>query len=167
MGKFIIIGAVIGGLIGWLIGFFVFSGIVLGAVVGVIFDALHNKRKNKSTEATNEVQKMQLREEHLDIKKERIKTGEVNIHKEIVEGQKTFTVPIKREEMVIEAGSDEEIRIPLKEEEIDIEITKHFVKVGELSISKQQIEEIKEVKATLKKETVRVETHGNTDVKDK
>jgi len=162
MGKFIFIGAVIGSLIGWLMGFYVLLGFGLGAIVGGISHVLYAQRRNVSTDGINEVERIELREEHLDIKKERVKTGEVNIRKEIVEGEKTITVPIKREEMVVEAGSDEELRIPLKEEEI--KLIKYPVKVGEVVVSKQQMEEIKEVKEKVKKEKVNLEVNGNADV---
>lgn len=162
MGKFIFIGAVIGSLIGWLMGFYVLLGFGLGAIVGGVSHVLYAQRRNVSTDGINEVERIELREEHLDIKKERVKTGEVNIRKEIVEGEKTITVPIKREEMVVEAGSDEELRIPLKEEEI--KLIKYPVKVGEVVVSKQQMEEIKEVKEKVKKEKVNLEVNGNADV---
>ena len=64
-------------------------------------------KKNKC----NIKQTLQLREEQLDIKKERVQTGEVKVHKEVVEEPKTFTIPIKREEMVIEAGNEEEFEL--------------------------------------------------------
>ena len=106
---------------------------------------------------------MQLREEQLDIKKERVQTGEVKIHKEVVEDIKTFTVPIRREEMVIEAGDEEQYRIPLKEEEV--KISKHPVQLAEVLVSKRQVEEMQQVKETLKKEIADVEIKGEADVK--
>ncbi|USK30924.1 YsnF/AvaK domain-containing protein [Bacillus sp. CMF21] len=96
-------------------------------------------------------------------KKKRVQTGEVKVHKEVVEEQKTFTVPIKREELVIEAGNGEELRIPLKEEEV--EINKHPVQVNKVLVTKRQIEEIKQIKEKLKKETAQVYVTGdNVDV---
>ena len=125
-----------------------------------------NTRRNidKPSKKTNEIkeQTLQLREEQLDIKKERVQTGEVKVHKEVVEEQKTFTVPIKREEMVVEAGDEEELRIPLKEEEV--EINKHPVQVNEVSITTRQIKEMKQIKEKLKKETAHVEVAGDADV---
>jgi uncharacterized protein (TIGR02271 family) len=163
MGKFILIGAVIGSIIAWLFDFSVVTGLILGAIIGGLSYTLASKRDIEPFEATNKPtdQTLQLKEEQLDIKKERVQTDEVKIHKEVVEEQKTFTVPIRREEMVIEAGSEEELRIPLKEEEV--EISKHPVQINEVSISKQQIKEIEQVKATLKKETAHVEIKGDAD----
>ncbi|MDQ0860900.1 YsnF/AvaK domain-containing protein [Bacillus sp. V2I10] len=165
MGKYITIGAIIGSIIGWITGFTVVTGIVLGAIVGGIIYTMKEKRNiDGPSEKTNEnkEKKLQLREEQLDIKKERVQTGEIKIHKEVVEEQKTFTVPIKREEMVIEAGNEEELRIPLKEEEV--EINKHPVQVNEVSVTKRQIEEMKQIKKKVKKETAHVDVAGQADV---
>lgn len=165
MGKYIIIGAIIGGIISWITGFTVVAGLVLGAIIGGI-NYIMNARKNIDTTSkkTNEKkeQTLQLREEQLDIKKERVQTGEVKVRKKVVEEQKTFTVPIKREEMVIEAGDKEEIRIPLKEEEV--EISKHPVQVNEVSITTRQIKETEQIKEKLKKETAHIEVAGQADV---
>src|SRR3954447_9007144 len=125
-----------------------------------------NTRKNfdgpsKKTNGSKD-QTLQLREEQIEIKKERVQTGEVKVRKEVVEEQKTVTVPIKREEMVVEVGDEEELRIPLKEEEI--EISKHPVQVNEVSITTRQIKEMKQIKEKLKKETAHVAVEGNADV---
>ncbi|MBO1511261.1 YsnF/AvaK domain-containing protein [Metabacillus bambusae] len=165
MGKYIIIGAIFGSIIGWITGFSAVIGFVLGAIVGGICHTMNARRKIDEPSAKtnkNQEQTLQLREEQLDIKKERVQTGEVKVHKEVVEELKTFTVPIKREEMVIEAGNEEELRIPLKVEEV--EINKHPVQVNEVSVTKRQIEEIKQIKEKLKKETVHVDVTGDADV---
>lgn len=164
MGKYILSGAVVGGILSWVMNFSIVLGLALGAIIAGISYSV--RFKTNRTSETNEPSKqmIQLREEQLDIKKERIQTGEVNIRKEVVEEQKTFTVPIRREEMVIEAGSEEELRIPLKEEEI--EISKHPVQLNEVSVTKRQIEEIEQVKETVKKETLNCQTTGEVDVID-
>jgi uncharacterized protein (TIGR02271 family) len=165
MGKYIIIGAIIGSIIGWITGFTVVTGLVLGTIIGGIYYTMNARRNiDKTSKKTNEntEQTLQLREEQLDIKKERVQTGEVKVRREVVEEQKTFTVPIKREEMVIEAGDEEELRIPLKEEEV--EISKHPVQVNEVSITTRQIKEMKQIKEKLKKETAHVEVAGEADI---
>ncbi|WP_227937396.1 YsnF/AvaK domain-containing protein [Alkalihalobacillus deserti] len=164
MGRYILIGAVIGSILSWVMNISIVTGLVLGAFVAAICYTIYSKRN--IAEGTNDSleQTIQLREEQVDIKKERVQTGEIKIHKEIVEEEKTITVPIRREEMVIEAGSEEELRIPLKEEEI--EINKHPVQVAEVSVTKHQVEETEQVKATVKKETLSYETEGNADVKE-
>ncbi|KKI92427.1 hypothetical protein WQ54_09670 [Bacillus sp. SA1-12] len=165
MGKYITIGAIIGSIIGWVTGFTIILGLVIGAIVGGIIYTINTRRNiDVLSEKTNEnkEQTIQLREEQLDIKKERVQTGEVKIHKEVVEEQKTFTVPIKREEMVIEVGNEEELRIPLKEEEV--EINKHPVQVNEVSVTKRQIGEMKQIKKKVKKEIAHVKVAGHADV---
>jgi uncharacterized protein (TIGR02271 family) len=165
MGKYILIGAIIGSILGWVTGFTVITGLVLGAIVGGIIYTMNTRRNfdgpSKKTNGNKE-HTLQLREEQIEIKKERVQTGEVKVRKEVVEEQKTVTVPIKREEMVVEVGDEEEFRIPLKEEEI--EISKHPVQVNEVSITTRQIKEMKQIKEKLKKETAHVEVAGNVDV---
>jgi len=80
--------------------------------------------------------------------------------------EKTFTVPVRREELVIKkkvlASVDPEIknmpteiiRILLSEEHV--EFTKHKVNLEEVSIYKQQIQEIKHIEETLKREDLKV-----------
>lgn len=166
MVKFIITGMVIGGLIGWIMNFSLILGIILGAIFGGIIYAVIANRNAKQIDKTTESheERMLLKEEQLDITKKRVQTGEVKIHKEVVEDKKTFTVPIRREELVVEAGDEEAYRIPLKVEEV--QITKNPVKVNEVSVSKRQVEEIEQVKEIVKKETADVEIKGNVDVKN-
>lgn len=162
MGKYITIGAIIGSIIGWVTGFTIVTGLVIGAIVaGISYTMISRRNIDKPTKKTNEIkeQTIQLREEQLDIKKKRVQTGEVKVHKEVVEEQKTFTVPIKREVLVIEAGNEEELRIPLKEEEV--EINKYPVQVNKVLVTKRQIEEIKQIKEKLKKETAQVYVTGD------
>ncbi|MBW9172072.1 YsnF/AvaK domain-containing protein [Clostridium estertheticum] len=108
----------------------------------------------------------QIKKEELDIAKEWLQTGEVNIYRETFTEKKTFTVPVKREEIVIKkkvlASADSEIknmpteiiRIPLSEEHV--EFTKHKVNLEEVSIYKQQIQDIKHIEETLKREALKV-----------
>ncbi|MCB2353802.1 YsnF/AvaK domain-containing protein [Clostridium estertheticum] len=108
----------------------------------------------------------QIKKEQLDIAKEWLQTGEVNIYRETFTEEKTFTVPVKREELVIKkkvlASADSEIknmpteiiRIPLSEEHV--EFTKHKVNLEEVSIYKQQIQDIKHIEETLKREALKV-----------
>lgn len=167
MVKYIVIGMIIGGMLGWALELTYLTGIITGAVAGGIIYLLYAKWTHERIDKTTESgeQKMLLREEQLDITKERVQTGEVKVRKEVVEEQKTFTVPIKREEMVIEAGDEEAYRIPLKEEEV--QITKSPVKVNEVSVSKREVEEIEQVKGMVKKETAEMEISGDADVKEK
>src|SRR5829696_9437168 len=69
-------------------------------------------------------ERIELREEELRASKERVKAGEVRVHKDVVTEKKSIDVPVTREEVVVERhpvsgrpvdgdiGEDEEIRIP-------------------------------------------------------
>ena len=111
---------------------------------------------------------VQLREEQLNVRKERVQTGEVQLRKEIVEELRTVQVPVMREEVYVERrqvidgqydGSplteNEIIRIPIMEERI--EVTKRPVVVEEVIIGKRKIQEIKEMKDTVRKEEAQIE----------
>ncbi|MED3855661.1 YsnF/AvaK domain-containing protein [Priestia megaterium] len=111
---------------------------------------------------------VQLREEQLNVRKERVQTGEVQLRKEIVEELRTVQVPVMREEVYVERrpvvdgqydGSplteNEIIRIPVMEERI--EVTKRPVVVEEVIIGKRKIQEIKEVQDTVRREEAQIE----------
>ncbi|MGG1368167.1 YsnF/AvaK domain-containing protein [Priestia megaterium] len=109
-----------------------------------------------------------LREEQLNVRKERVQTGEIQLRKGIVEELRTIKVPVMREEIYVERrpvidcqydGSplteNEIIRIPIMEERI--EVTKRPVVVEEVIIGKRKIQEIKEMKDTVLKEEAQIE----------
>ena len=103
-----------------------------------------------------------IKKEQLDVAKEWMQTGEVNIYREIITEEKSFTVPIKREELVIKKkelttfspqpkdNSTEVIRILLSEEHV--EFNKHKIELEDVSIYKQQIQDIIHIEETLKRE---------------
>lgn len=119
----------------------------------------------------------QIKEEQLDIAKKWIQTGDVKIHKETFSEEKNFTIPIQREELVIEkksiaqdASKDKDsetqiIRIPLSEEQVDF--SKHKVILEDISIYKQQINDIEHIEETLKKEKPKVKVSGSPSVINK
>ncbi|HEY8889302.1 MAG TPA: YsnF/AvaK domain-containing protein [Clostridium sp.] len=97
----------------------------------------------------------QIKKEELEIAKKWMKTGEVNIYRETITEEKTFTVPFIREELVINKKAlkympTEVIRILLNEEHVDF--YKHKVNFEEVSIYKQQIQDIKHIEETLMRE---------------
>ncbi|WP_342046218.1 YsnF/AvaK domain-containing protein [Bacillus sp. OTU530] len=125
----------------------------------------------QSIDADNQVQKLQLHEEQLDISKTWIQTGEITVRREVVTEIKRIEVPVVREELVIEkkildaksldqqAEHTETIRIPISEERI--EITKHPTALEDISIYKNTVEEIVQIDETLKKEILDVNTTGS------
>jgi uncharacterized protein (TIGR02271 family) len=125
----------------------------------------------QSIDSDNQVQKLQLHEEQLDISKTWIQTGEITVRREVVTEIKRIEVPVVREELVIEkkildaksldqqAEHTETIRIPISEERI--EITKQLTALEDISIYKNTFEEIVQIDETLKKEILDVNTTGS------
>ncbi|WP_436373487.1 YsnF/AvaK domain-containing protein [Cytobacillus sp. BC1816] len=119
--------------------------------------------------AEEDEQSLKLREEQLDVSKERVQAGEVEIHKDVVEEQKAINVPVEHEEVYVERRkvddqtgastspiSDEEtIRIPITEERV--EVSKKPVVTEEIIVGKREVQETQQVKENLKKEEVHLE----------
>lgn len=118
--------------------------------------------------------KLLLHEEELDIAKDRVRTGEVKLSKEIVEEQKSVNVPVTHEEVVIERRAvnrepsnepihdEETIHIPVSKE--TVEVGKHTVLTGEVSAYKREVEENEEINEVLKREEARVDTEGDPNI---
>lgn len=124
-------------------------------------------------------QVMQLREEQLNVQKQPVQAGEVQLRKEVVTEEKTINVPVSREEVIIErhpvqprqadrsiddATDNQTIRIPIHEEQVRIEKTP--VVTEEVNIGKRVTTENRQVSETLRKEEVRLEEQGNIHVHD-
>jgi uncharacterized protein (TIGR02271 family) len=137
------------------------------------FFGLFEDDKDKDTEIAEDG-KLFLREEELDIAKDRVSTGEVNLHKEIIEERKVMDVPVAHEEVIIERkafnhehsdtpiGSEESIHIPVSEERL--QVGKHTELVGEISAHKREVEEPQHVDEVLKREEARVDVDGHPRV---
>jgi len=116
---------------------------------------------------------VQLREERLRISKTPVETGEVKVRKEVHTDRKTVTVPVKREEVVIErrpavgrASGDvkaEEIHIPVREEKVDV--AKETVAREEVRIGKRKVRDTKEVSDDVRREDLVVEPKGKAKVR--
>jgi len=117
---------------------------------------------------SNETRSIPVREEQLEVEKQRVQSGEVRVHKDVVTEQKTINVPVNREEVVVERhpasgeqvsetpiGQGETVRIPVSEEQVTI--TKQPVVTGEVEISKRTVQEQKQYTDTVKREEVNVE----------
>jgi len=122
---------------------------------------------------------VQAKEEKLHPHKQAVETGEVTVRKEVHTEQKTLQVPVTREEVVIErhapasgrtvATSDikagEEIRIPVREEQVHLE--KETVVKEEVSVGKRKVKDTEQVTGTVRKEEIKVDKKGEVDVKEK
>ncbi|GAE33253.1 YsnF/AvaK domain-containing protein [Halalkalibacter akibai] len=117
---------------------------------------------------------LDLREEELDIHKHRVETGDVTLHKDIVEEEQAVNVPVSHDQVVIEQHAvdheptddpitdEETIRIPVTAEKIDVD--KHTVVTGEVSAHKRSVQETEQVRDVLHKEVADIEAHGDTDI---
>lgn len=127
--------------------------------------------ENQEQSGSNE--KIQLKKEELDVSRKWVKTGDVEIAKEIIEEQKIVEIPVKREEIVIKRtpvnqpsdskiGEAEVYRIPVGEEKIDI--GKRILVSDEVTIEKREVQETQEVKANLKREEARIREDGSAKI---
>jgi len=115
---------------------------------------------------------IQLQEEHLRAVK-RTDTGEVDVRKEVHTEHKQITVPVEKEEVVIERRSvsgrgsgdmkTEEIRIPVKEERVHV--TKEPVVKEEVTVSKRKTRDSQTVSGDVRKEELVVDQKGKAKVR--
>lgn len=131
---------------------------------------------------TDKQQSLGLREEQLDVNKQRVQTGEVEVKKDVVEEQKTVNVPVTHEEVYVERrsvdktdadadadtitpmGGAEAIHVPIVEEKV--EVTKKPVVAEELVIGKKQVTETQQVTENIKREEAKVTKEGDASVNE-
>ena len=123
-------------------------------------------------------QTLRLREEQLDVSKERVQAGEVEVHKEVVEEQQKINIPVTREEVYVErrdvneaaSGTDaaieddETIRVPIMEEKV--EVTKKPVVSEELVINKREVKDTEQVVESVKREEAHLESDDDRVVNE-
>ncbi|MBD1381480.1 YsnF/AvaK domain-containing protein [Metabacillus arenae] len=130
--------------------------------------------RTPDTEFAAEDAHLDLREEELDIDKHRVETGDVTLHKDVVEEEQSVNVPVSHDQVVIEQRAidheptdepiteEEMVHIPVTAEKIDV--AKHTVVTGEVSAHKRSVQETEQVRDVLRKEVADVESHGNADI---
>lgn len=128
---------------------------------------------SETTTSTDEQGRMQLREEEVHARKTATETGEVRLGKDVVTEQRTVEVPVTREEVFIEREpvdrhpSDSPISetehtsidVPVREERVTLE--KQPVVYEEVGVAKRQVQETRDVDATVRREELRVEQEGD------
>ena len=119
---------------------------------------------------------LEAREEELRIRKRPVQTGEAEVYKEVRTEHRTVDVPVKKEELVIErhsvarqpaggpVGENQRVRVPLTEEQIEIE--KKPVVTERVSVGKRTTEEDEQVDATIRKENIKVDKRGTRDTRN-
>lgn len=148
-----------------------------GRIEPGFWDAQREYAQSYKNREMPESRRMQLVSEALRVNKERVKSGEVRLRKEVIAENRTIDVPVEREELVIEhhevtgdrpasgsIGDDREIRVPLSEERVNV--TKDQVVTGEVSIGKRKVQGTERVSDTVRREEARVEKDGNVNVDD-
>lgn len=135
--------------------------------------AAHGSSDSRATDR----QTLQLREEELQARKESVETGRVRIEKDVVEEQRTLEVPVTREEVTIERhpverrpaaaidDADQAIRIPLHEEQVQVE--KRAVVTEEISVGKRDVQETERVSGTVRREEAQIAREGDVEVEEK
>ena len=127
---------------------------------------------------TDAQRKIRLREEQLNVEKQRVQSGEVGLHKDVVSEQKTIDVPVSHEEVYIERrpiadgeiddatpiGQDESIRVPVSAEQVNV--NKNTVVTGEVAIGKRAVQDTQRVSDTVKREKLNVDQQGDIPVQD-
>jgi uncharacterized protein (TIGR02271 family) len=124
----------------------------------------------------SEVTRMPLREEQLNVEKQRVQTGEVRVHKEVVTEQQRIDVPVSREEVVIEhlpasearpadtpIDQGQTIHIPVSEDQVNV--TKQTVETGEIDVRKREVQGEQRVSGTVRREEPRIEKSGDVSIR--
>ncbi len=119
--------------------------------------------------------RIQLRGEILRTYRERVQRGEVRLRKEVVTENQTVEVPVTREELVVERvaptnasanageiGTDQEIRVPLSEEQVRVE--KQPVVNEEVRVGKRAVQRNERVSDNVRHEELRVDKDGDVNV---
>lgn len=119
---------------------------------------------------------LDIREEELHVEKRTVQSGQVDVSKDVVTEREEIDVSRRHEEVEIDyrpsathrpaegqIGEDEEIHVPLYEEQVNVE--KETVVTGEVDVSKRDVEETEHFSEDLRKERLRVERDGDVDIK--
>ena len=120
---------------------------------------------------------IQLREEELNVSKDTVQAGEVAVGKHVVSEEKSVTVPVEHEEVVVtrhavdrpadpsQIGADSEtVKVPVMAEQVSTNVTARVVE--EVEVGKRTIQESTTVTDTVRKEKLDLDADGNVNVKD-
>lgn len=119
-------------------------------------------RKKQATERDHVT--VALRQEQVQIHKRREQLADVTTRTEVIRGQKTVTVPVVREEFVVEKDGAEVARIPLNEQRVAV--STRTVPLNEVSVYEREWEETEHLQAVVREEVAGVETTGDVTVED-
>jgi uncharacterized protein (TIGR02271 family) len=115
---------------------------------------------------------LEAREEEVRVRKRPVQTGEAEVYKEVRTENRSIDVPVQKEELVIERhslnrqpasgpiGETERVRIPLGEEQVDVE--KRAVATEQVTVGKRLREDEQRIDTTVRKEDIKVDKRGRT-----
>ncbi|HSJ37659.1 MAG TPA: YsnF/AvaK domain-containing protein [Planococcus sp. (in: firmicutes)] len=129
-----------------------------------------------------EEEKMRLHEERLNVDKEQVKTGEVNVGKHVVEEEQSVEVPVEHDEVYVERrpvnedatdahdtgfNENERINIPISEEQVNV--SKKDVVSEEIVVGKRKVEDTETVRETVRREEADIDedTKGTDDTRNR
>ena len=114
---------------------------------------------------------MELREEELLVRKQRVLAGEVTLSKEVVTQRREVEVPVTHEEVFVERQRVEarapapdarigegEFRVRLSADQVSIE--KHAVVREEVRLGTREVQDFEHVEGEVRREEARVERRG-------
>ncbi len=125
-------------------------------------------------EDLSEEERIQLREEQLNVDKENVQTGEVDVNKHVETDHQEFDVPVEREEVSVERrpvegeakpgsldGDTEEdsIHVPVNEERVNV--NKENVVNEEVVVKKDKVRDTEHVSADVQREEIDVNETDN------
>ena len=140
----------------------------------------HTRSTSAGRASGTDEESIRLHEERLNVDKERVQTGEVNVGKHVVEEEQSIEVPVEREEVYIErrpvneetdttkggglSGKDayqdgDNIRIPVSEERVDV--SKKEVVGEEIVVGKKKVKDTKHVSETVRREEADIDENVN------
>lgn len=125
-----------------------------------------------------EEESLKLHEERLNVDKERVQTGEVNVGKHVVEEEQSIDVPVEREEVYVErrpvndeTGSGlndrdgfndkDSIHVDVNEERVNV--SKDDVVSEELVVGKRKVKDTEHVSETVRREEADIDEDNNAN----
>ena len=152
-----------------------FGGAYAGATTAAATpreSATGTRRRGARTDTVAEpgARTLEAREEEVRVRKRPVQTGEAEVYKEVRTENRSIDVPVKKEELVIErhavgrhpaggpVGERERVRVPLSEEQIDVE--KRTVATEEVTVGKRATEDEEHIDTTVRKEDIKVDKRG-------
>lgn len=125
-----------------------------------------------------EEESLKLHEERLNVDKERVQTGEVNVGKHVVEEEQSIDVPVEREEVYVERrpvneqtgsglndrdGFNEKDSIHVDVNEERVNVSKDDVVSEELVVGKRKVKDTEHVSETVRREEADIDEDNNAN----